>query len=239
MTDRPRGVAATSTLDDAIAGCAAQVHLLSFDVATFDTDLFRTLAIPCPPAIARSVRKRQAEFLHGRLAARAALRAAGATSTTVDSGSSREPRWPAGFIGSITHCRELAAAVALPRASWLGVGIDIEAVVAPDMRAALVPAVLTRAEFDYLTTLESATLSIEALMTIVFSAKESLFKAGFASVGRYFDFAAARVVRVDVESGELVLELTENLAARMTAGLAFRSRFRMLREDLVLTSVLL
>ena len=82
-------------------------------------------------------------------------------------------------------------------------------------------------------------LSIEELMTIVFSAKESLFKAGFASVGRYFDFAAARVEDLDTESGELSLVLTETLCATMAVGAAYQVDFRLLRADAVLTSCLL
>ena len=57
-----------------------------------------------------------------------------------------------------------------------------------------------------------------ALLTALFSAKESLFKAAFGVVGRYFDFAAARVCAVDLEQQRLCLRLTETLCAQFAEG---------------------
>jgi 4'-phosphopantetheinyl transferase EntD len=51
--------------------------------------------------------RRREEFLLGRCAARLALRKAGLRyDLPVLRGSRREPCWPDGFVGSITHCEE-------------------------------------------------------------------------------------------------------------------------------------
>ncbi|MDQ3269528.1 MAG: hypothetical protein M3Q11_04985, partial [Pseudomonadota bacterium] len=46
-------------------GLALPVHLLRFDTGSFVPSEFAACAIACPASVARSVRKRQAEFLFG------------------------------------------------------------------------------------------------------------------------------------------------------------------------------
>jgi enterobactin synthetase component D len=125
-------------------------------------------------------------------------------------GASREPVWPSGIIGSISHTHALAAAAVMPASECSGVGIDIEHVAGEDTSAALKATVVNLEELAYLETLVGL-LPLSASLTTVFSAKESLFKSAFSAVGRYFDFSATRVVRLDMERGVLSLELTETL----------------------------
>ena len=47
-------------------------------------------------------------------------------SVAVDRSSDGAPIWPQGVIGSITHTRELAAAVAMRGIDALGIGLDAE-----------------------------------------------------------------------------------------------------------------
>lgn len=192
-------------------GINLPIHLLGFDVASFDAELFAINGIACPANVARSVQKRQAEFYFGRLVARHALRELGVIGTEVRVGASREPVWPPGVIGSISHAQALAAAAVMPVGECGGVGIDIEHVVGEQASAALKATVISSGELAYLETLVGE-LTLSALLTIAFSAKESLFKSAFNEVGRYFDFSAARVASLDMERGVLSLELTETLS---------------------------
>ncbi len=180
-------------------------------MASFNAELFAINGIACPANVARSVHKRQAEFYFGRLVARHALRELGVVETEVRVGASREPVWPPGIVGSISHTRTLAAAAVMPAGECSGVGIDIEQVVGEDASVALKATVISSEELFYLQT-QTGVLSLNALLTIAFSAKESLFKSAFSEVGRYFDFSAARVVHLDMERGMLSLELTEALS---------------------------
>ncbi|WP_250626791.1 4'-phosphopantetheinyl transferase family protein [Pinirhizobacter soli] len=184
---------------------------MSFDMASFNAEFFAINGIACPANVARSVHKRQAEFYFGRLVARHALRELGVVETEVRVGASREPVWPPGIVGSISHTRTLAAAAVVPAGECSGVGIDIEQVVGEDASVALKATVISSEELFYLQT-QTGVLSLNALLTIAFSAKESLFKSAFSEVGRYFDFRAARVVHLDMERGMLSLELTEALS---------------------------
>lgn len=73
----------------------------------------------------RVVARRQREYLAGRLAAHAALRALGATCTVVGR-HGQAPRWPEGWCGSISHGNSLAAAIVAPALRWRALGIDLQ-----------------------------------------------------------------------------------------------------------------
>ncbi|UUZ50689.1 hypothetical protein LP420_13630 [Massilia sp. B-10] len=94
--------------------------------------------------------KRQAEFIAGRICAQAALAEYGNGRHSVAIGSHRQPLWPAGLIGSITHNGQYAAALVCPASALLGVGIDIESVVSDDARQAMTELVVSADEAAFL-----------------------------------------------------------------------------------------
>ena len=81
------------------------VLLLDFDASRHTPAAFAQAAIACPAEIARSAPKRQAEFLCGRIAAHEAMRRLGIEywRAPIGIGRSREPLWPHGVAGSISH----------------------------------------------------------------------------------------------------------------------------------------
>jgi len=189
------------------------VFVSRFSTSGFDPGDFRRHGIECPPRIAQSVPKRQVEYLHGRLAAIAALEELGHRTRSIPSGAHREPLWPAGTVGSITHAAGLAAAVALPADRGLRIGIDLEHLAAGGALAALAGTVLSTDELQRLPGDASA-----PAMTAVFSAKESFYKAAFAEVGRFFDFDALEFRGVDSASGTLAFVIRQDLSPRLQAG---------------------
>jgi 4'-phosphopantetheinyl transferase EntD len=77
-------------------------------------------------ALGQAVEKRRREFITARACARMALGRLGMPPSPIATGERGEPRWPAGVVGSITHCAGYRAC-ALARASDLaGLGIDAE-----------------------------------------------------------------------------------------------------------------
>lgn len=133
-------------------------------------------------AVARAVPKRRGEYAAGRACARAALTALGAApgGEPVAIGRDAErgaPVWPAGVVGSITHCDGYRAAAVARTADVLTLGIDAEphgplpegvldAIVStPDERAALA-ALLDRVPEVHWDRL-------------LFSAKETVYKAWY------------------------------------------------------------
>lgn len=127
-------------------------------------------------------------FQLGRGAARLALARLGVSNLPVLRGEHRQPIWPEGVVGSITHASEYAVAVVGRKGDSGGIGIDLEAIRSVD---GLAEQVAYGEEKEYIEGL-SEQARVGALMTL-FSAKESIFKAFFPRVGKYFGFEAARV----------------------------------------------
>ena len=199
------------------------VQVIAFELERFSLDAFSLYDIARPDTIARSVRKRQAEFFFGRLAAREALRQQSLipadSSLQIAIGGSREPVWPAAAIGSISHTPHLAAAAVAPLGTWRGIGIDLEHVIDAGSREALLGNVVDCSELSLLQSICTSTgCPLDTLLTIVFSAKESLFKASFCAVGRYFDFSSAHLVALNIHAGWVRLQLCEHLSSELPVG---------------------
>lgn len=131
-------------------------------------------------AIRQAVPKRRLEFARGRHAARKALERAGWAGGFVEIpvGDTRQPLWPAGFMGSITHCDGLVAAVAARCSPALGaIGIDAEP--ARPLPEGVRGQVLTPAERE---------IPGAETPTVVFGAKEALHKAVFPGSAVWLDF---------------------------------------------------
>ena len=206
------------------------LQLIDFRAESFTPAAFAAHGLALPPHIQRSVRKRQAEYFHGRLAARHALAAAGLPVEDIGTGAERQPLWPAGTIGSITHNGRRAGAVALSAQGWHGVGIDIESPATPEQLDSLASLAVDAAELRLLDA-DRATL-----LPLVFSAKESFYKAAYGAVGRFFDFSAVRVTAIDAD--RLTFVVAEPLCERWTVGTTVQVHWRALPDGDVLTALI-
>ncbi len=158
------------------------------------------LWLPHHAMLANAVARRQAEHLASRIAAVAALRAAGAPFSPPGIGAHREPRWPAGFTGSITHTGHRAWAVAITTPG--GIGIDVENLMDAQTARELAPGIIDNEERALLA---RTPLPFASALTLAFSAKESLFKALFPQVGDWFGFDCAKVVALNDQQLTLCL----------------------------------
>ncbi len=69
---------------------------------------------------------RELEFRVGRALAREALARLGVKGHPLLPAETREPQWPAGIVGSITHCEGVGAVAVAETAQFCGLGIDLE-----------------------------------------------------------------------------------------------------------------
>ena len=209
--------------------------IIRFDADAFDPSLYSLLGIVRPDVIARSVVKRQAEFFYGRLAANLALAAQGEGHINLPIGRSREPTWPRGWKGSISHTHGIAGAMVAPAdpSRCSGIGLDLERIVDAGAVSAILQYALNDQEASLL--VEAFAGNVEAGLTLGFSAKESLYKASFAEVGGFFDFDAARIVAVDTRSGMIELLVTRTLARRIPEGMHWFIRYSFPLDGLVVT----
>lgn len=187
--------------------------------------------IVLPPGLANAVLKRKVEFAAGRCCAMQALQALGyGGRETLPIGQHRAPLWPEGFVGSISHGDGQALAVAAASRDWGGIGIDIERLLDHDAAQPLVPYLMTPAELDIGS---AAGMSLERWLTVVFSAKESLFKALYPYVGRYFDFLDAEVCALQPARDALTLQLATTLSPQCSKGSRYPIRVNYLNNNIV------
>lgn len=182
------------------------VYRVDFDAATFKPE--DLVWIPHHNRLSHAVNKRKAEHLAGRIAAYQALRRHGIMDYIPGIGLHREPCWPPGFTGSITHSGNVALATVITDnpLQRTGVGIDYEEIIAPQVAEEIYGGIIDSVEKELI---GASPLSFNYALTLVFSAKESLFKALFRHVGRYFDFSAVSLNKIDAQ--HLSLKLNHSL----------------------------
>lgn len=183
--------------------------------------------------VADAVERRRREFAAGRHCARQALaRLDGREPGAILVGPQREPLWPAGIVGSITHTvGYCAAAVAPATAEVRSFGIDAEpnARLADDLR----DLICTPAEQAAHQRLRSIGGVDPGMLT--FSAKESVYKAWFPLVRTWLDFLDVAVELAP--SGRFAVELQRSApAGALPADLSLEGRWAA-TDNLVFTVV--
>jgi len=191
---------------------------------------FQRSAVPPPASIQRSVAKRQAEFLAGRLCARAALQQLDNLNCVPAIGEDRAPVWPPHISGSITHSSGHAAAIVGHKAQWRGLGMDLENVLSLERAERLAGEILTADELQRMARLPREQHA--RLVTLTFSAKESLFKALYPIVQKRFYFEHAEVVEWS-EHGQMRLRLLTELSGEWCHGKELVGQFAVDGEQLL------
>jgi enterobactin synthetase component D / holo-[acyl-carrier protein] synthase len=140
--------------------------------------------------ISRAVDKRRREFRTVRHCARRALRDLGLPAAAVLPGEHREPVWPPGVVGSLTHCTGYRAAAVAHQREVLTVGIDAEPhePLPPDVAGAIA----LDEELVRLTKLSAADSAV-CWDRVLFCAKETVYKAWFPLTRRWLGFEQASV----------------------------------------------
>jgi 4'-phosphopantetheinyl transferase EntD len=119
--------------------------------------------------------KRIGDFTRGRACAHRALSELGVSDFSLLAGEKREPLWPAGIAGSITHTTGFAAAVVARRSEVESLGIDCEVIAS--VGEDLWERICTPAEQASLADLPSAQAQQQA--ALIFAAKEAFYKCQF------------------------------------------------------------
>jgi 4'-phosphopantetheinyl transferase EntD len=141
-------------------------------------------------AIAKAVDKRRREFSTARACARAALARLGLPPAPIVPGLRGAPRWPSGIVGSMTHCAGYRAAALARAADIVTVGLDAEP--HEDLPSGVLGAVASDSEQSRLAAL-TATRPDVCWDRMLFSAKESVYKAWFPLTQRWLNFEEASV----------------------------------------------
>jgi 4'-phosphopantetheinyl transferase EntD len=140
--------------------------------------------------VANAVDKRRREFATGRACARAALAELGLPPVSIVPGPRGAPQWPSGVVGSITHCAGYRAAAVAWEREFVTIGLDAEP--HGELPHGVLDAVAAPGEQARVTALAAARPEVR-WDRLLFSAKESVYKAWFPLTGRWLGFEDARV----------------------------------------------
>ncbi|MEU3840351.1 4'-phosphopantetheinyl transferase superfamily protein [Streptomyces sp. NPDC028635] len=140
--------------------------------------------------VAQAVPKRRREFAAVRACARRAMDKLGVEPQPLLPGERGAPRWPRGVTGSMTHCEGYAAAALVAATDLASLGIDAEP--HGPLPDGVLDAVSLPAERLRLAELAGALPGLHA-DRLLFSAKESVYKAWYPLTGRWLDFTEADI----------------------------------------------
>lgn len=135
--------------------------------------------------ISRAMDERRREFTTARWCAREALARLGYPPVPVLPGARGAPVWPVGVVGSITHCAGYRAAAVARTSAMATLGVDAEP------NAPLPPGVLETVAVDEELEWVAELLRDDPSVRwdrVLFSAKESVYKAWFPLARRWLDF---------------------------------------------------
>jgi 4'-phosphopantetheinyl transferase EntD len=145
--------------------------------------------------IARSVDSRRREFTTARACARRALAGLGIEPVPILPGPRGAPRWPPGVVGSMTHCAGYRAAVVARADEVTTLGVDAEP--HGPLPDGVAEAVTIGDEPDRLRELRHTEPRVH-WDRVLFSAKESVYKAWFPLTGRWLGFEEAVITLVRI-----------------------------------------
>ncbi len=181
--------------------------------------------------IARAVDKRRREFTTARACARRALGGLGLPPVAIGRDDKGAPQWPAGVVGSITHCDGYRAAAVAYDTDIATIGIDAEP--HGDLPDGVLDTIALPDELAVLPRLGAAAPQI-CWDRLLFSAKESIYKAWYPLARKWLGFEEA-VITPDLTGGftaRILVEAPEPLRGDL------RGRW-MVREGLVVTALTL
>lgn len=173
-------------LDEIVPGCVA--------IAQRRGEVPGARLFPAEQAmVARAVEQRRSEFASARACARAALAQLGIPPRAVLADGRGAPLWPAGIVGSITHCDGYRACAVAHAREIASIGIDAE----PNepLPRGLLDDISHPLEREPLRALmrESPVIRWDRLL---FSMKEAVYKAWYPLAGKWLGFEDA-VITID------------------------------------------
>lgn len=182
----------------------------------------------------RAVTKRLREFAAGRQCAHRALEELGIRDFPLLMAVDRQPLWPDGVVGSITHTSGYCAAVVAERTRLCALGLDAE--LAGAVREELWPIICGESELVELARLAPSEQARTA--TLLFSAKEAFHKCQFPLTGEWLGFEDVSVAleTLGTSHGEFTVSPQRSLALASHVPPPWRGRF-LVGERVVSTGI--
>jgi 4'-phosphopantetheinyl transferase EntD len=155
-------------------------------------------------------KKRQQEFLLGRFSAKMNFKKNYQYDLAdLDFGIDRNPIWPNNFVGSISHSKSYAISAIGLKKELNYLGIDVESI--SRVNDSIAQKILIDRDIKQIDGFD-----LDELYTLIFSAKESFYKALFPKYGKYFGFENAFVNNISIENSTFEISLANDLNDHFT-----------------------
>lgn len=165
-----------------------------------------------PLKIAQARVERKNEYLCGRVLAQAVLSHHFGLDQSITSMHEHLPIWPSHVLGSISHSQNKLIVALSNNANYLG--IDIEHWVTSEFAQESAHLVLTPSEFDLWKSKAAEFFDFARYVSLIFSVKESLYKAVYPTAKQYIDFLEAFIVDINFENQTLTLTFLPEIQQR-------------------------
>lgn len=179
-----------------------------FDQQQWHPDLHQLWQLPLPTSLQSAVTKRKAEHLASRWLAQQMLAHFALPDFVLRNAPDRSPIWPAGIQASLSHSQQMAV-IAVSQEPMC-IGIDIEQVMEAHTARETADLLMSDTERKRL---EALPLPFPVAATLLFSFKESVYKALWPQLHQPMDFLQAELLEFDLPQGCATLRLTQDFSA--------------------------
>lgn len=199
--------------------------VLRFSLDGVLEDAFRVYDIPLPRRLANASDQRRAEYLAGRIGAQKLLQHFDSSLCAPLMADDRAPSWPSSFCGAISHDRDFASAAVI-KMHHGRVGIDIESLSPKIALDTISQRIASAREIDTLA--NSRDLLSDHVLPLLFSAKESAYKAFPRDLQQHLDFHSIELREIDPHLQQFTFSLTLTLNHEYEAGFRFNGWYTFL-----------
>ena len=215
---------------------ASHYFCVNFNWQDLDENFFTSKGISLPQNMREDVPKKKAHFLGGRYCAHQALSLMKRNESDVPDTYENEkndlvpiqkseqgaPIWPEGVIGSITHTENFIGAVVESAEKLRGIGIDTEKILGPQSVVMVESLVATEEE-------KRKSLSFDPFeyFTLIYSAKESIFKCLNPIIQKYIEFHDVTIENVCFDSQAFTFKLLKDINEEFKEGMSFEGSFHL------------
>lgn len=165
-----------------------------------------------PLKIAQARVERKNEYLCGRVLAQVVLNHHFGLDQLITSMHEHLPIWPTHVLGSISHSQNKLIVALSNNAVYLG--IDIEHWVTSEFAQESAHLILTPSEFNLWKGKAAEFFDFARYVSLIFSVKESLYKAVYPTAKQYIDFLEASIVDINFENQTLTLTFLPEIQQR-------------------------
>lgn len=160
------------------------------------TRLRQPYRLDCPDYLHGVSTSRLNAFFAGRIGLEAILRQHFCCHSAVTSKSIRLPIWPQGLAGSISHTQDQVFVIVSEKHQY--VGADLQGLIGLDTAQQIASLILSPSEQRLGQGCVQYGLDFSQFLSLVFSMKESLYKAVYPFVQRYIDFLEVELIDLDL-----------------------------------------